>query len=156
MRLCGALAWQQQCPLRPGLACWAWGASCGGTNQAGTTISCTRRPAACPRPPPGLASLKYVRQMVDARAAPTISVRLSGEAVPEYRQAVAAARAAAAAAGADTSGDDEPLTAAETAQLVAQLERMNDQAAAKKLAAREEKLEQRRAYELDNLVRILI
>lgn len=90
--------------------------------------------------------------MVDGRAAATISVRLSGEPVPEYQQAVAAARAAVAAAGSDTSEDDEPLTAAEAAQLAAQLEQMNGQAAARKQAAREEKLEQRRAYELDNQV----
>ena len=61
----------------------------------------------------GLASLKYVRQMVDGRAAATISVRLSGEPLPEYQQALSAARAAAAASGSETSGEDEPLTAAE-------------------------------------------
>lgn len=100
----------------------------------------------------GLASLKYVRQMVDGRAAATISVRLSGEPLPEYQQALSAARAAAAASGSETSGEDEPLTAAEAAQLAAQLDRMNDQASARKQAAREEKLEQRRAYELENQV----
>ncbi|PRW57053.1 glutamate receptor-interacting [Chlorella sorokiniana] len=99
----------------------------------------------------GLASLKYVRQMVDGRAAASISVRLTGEPLPEYQQALAAARATAAASGSETSGDDEPLTAAEAAALAAQLDAMNDQATARKQAAREEKLEQRRAYELDNL-----
>lgn len=90
--------------------------------------------------------------MVDGRAAATINVRLTGEPLPEYQQALAAARAAAAASGSETSGEDEPLTAAEAAALAAQLDRMNDQATARKQAAREEKLEQRRAYELDNLV----
>lgn len=102
----------------------------------------------------GLASLKYVKQAVDGRALDTINVRLTGEPLPEWQQAVAAARQAVAeASGGSSSEGEEELSAAEKAELLLQLERMNESAQQRKTAARQEKLDQRAAYELDNQAR---
>lgn len=98
----------------------------------------------------GLASLRYVRQAVEGRAMDTIAVRLTPDPAPEWLQAAASARAVVAAAGGATSAEGEALTAAERAELLAQLSSMDASAQGAKKAAREEKLEQRAALEREN------
>lgn len=82
----------------------------------------------------------------------TIAVRLTPDPAPEWLQAAASARAVVAAAGGATSAEGEALTAAERAELLAQLSSMDASAQGAKKAAREEKLEQRAALERENRV----
>ena len=98
----------------------------------------------------GLASLKYTRQAIEGRALNSITVRVTADVLPEWRQATDAARAAL---GSDSEGEE--LSAEERAELLVQLDRMHESATARRAAAREEKLDTRRALELDNQVRII-
>ncbi|PSC72910.1 seed maturation family [Micractinium conductrix] len=91
-----------------------------------------------------LASLKYTKQMIDGRAGPTIQVRLTPDPVEEWQAAEARARTAL---GADVAA---PALAA---AVRAELEQLSSAANAAKQARRDEKLEQRSAYEQDNLGR---
>lgn len=75
-----------------------------------------------------LTSLKYVQQAISGRAGDSITVRLTPQPVPEWRQAAEAARAAVAAAGGDSSDGEGELTAAERAELLVQLESMDARA----------------------------
>ncbi len=91
----------------------------------------------------GLTSLKYVRQAIEGRAGETMNFCVTVEPVPEWRQAVAAARAAV---GSDATTGDEPLTAAEKAEVQKQLERMQADAVQLKQSERQKKLDTRNSY----------
>lgn len=95
----------------------------------------------------GLASLKYCKQAIDGRAGVNINVRLTGEILPEWRQAAAAARAALGS----SSSDEDELTADERTELLSQLKGMHEVATQRRQASRDEKLETRKALALDNL-----
>ena len=90
----------------------------------------------------GLASIKYVRQAISGRSLETLNVRLSPKPVPEWGQAVEAARAAGGG-----EGYGAELTVGELAAVQAQLERMQEEAEERKKAVRMGKVERRQGYE---------
>lgn len=94
----------------------------------------------------GLASIKYVRQAISGRSLETLNVRLSPKPVPEWGQAVEAARAAGGG-----EGYGAELTAGELAAVQAQLERMQEEAEERKKAVRMGKVERRQGYEKELL-----
>ncbi|GAB4817865.1 hypothetical protein N2152v2_004911 [Parachlorella kessleri] len=92
----------------------------------------------------GLASIKYVRQAVGARARETINVSVTPEPVPEWEEAVAAARGHGNGASGSEVGQE--LSASEKAEVHSRLQSLQDAAVQQKKAVRQKKLDARNAY----------